>query len=209
MNRWLACCIGITFLLVRPVLADTDKLTERRAAILSAARIEDAARELSRAWQIGVCCESVTGETAGMATNRISLEMKDVSLESALDHVVALIPEYRWEFDEASGLVNIYPKDLSPLETVHHNIAVTNRTILEIFDVDDALNLKEQGITFFPGRGNMGWLKVPISIQAENLTTRQALNRLCGQLPFKARWELFRLPQANDATLMILPFGNE
>lgn len=189
-------------------LAGTDKLAEKRAVVLSSARIEDATRELSRSWQIGICCEYTSGDNADMTTNRISLEMKGVSLESALDHIVAMIPDYRWEFDEASGLVNIYPKDSSLLDAVHHNISVTNRTVPEIFDIDDLLNLKGRDISFFPGRGNMEWLKVPISIQVDNVTTRQALNRLCGQLPFKARWEVFRLPQANDATLMIFPFGD-
>jgi hypothetical protein len=141
--------------------------------VVESQSLVEVGRTLSRAqaYGIAICVES--GE---IDEPRLSFALTNVTLETAMSNIAKVVTNYNWCYDDKANVVNIFP-------------AGESRVIWTIEKLD-SLKLKEHGITFFPGRGNLKWLKTPITLKAEQLTARQALNMICSQLPFRARWEL-------------------
>ncbi len=185
------------------------------------ATLRDVASKLSRVYQTSICLEQVAGVRWGEDLNTTSIEfdrkgqplltfsLDNATLEDALGKVVSLVPGYSWAIDPATDIVNVYPIENSRLGWQIDDLEIKDKTFVAVFD-EDILNLRENGITFFPGRGNLSWLNTPVSLAAKHITARDALNALCKQLPFKARWEVFpSRPGSTDATLMFQGYGTE
>ncbi len=180
------------------------------------ARITDVARELSRAHQISISVEegrwfdregdtdTKVEELERKRSVGFTFKLSQATVEDVLNRLTTIDPDYAWERDKATGIVNIYPRENAPLGWKIKNLAFEDKTIREIFILNDLLGLKKHRIQFFPGRGNLTWLDTQTSLNADNITARQALNQLCKQL--NMRWELFELPSGRSSADVMLMF---
>lgn len=109
-----------------------------------------------------------------------------------LDRVIAAEPDYVWQHDKATESFNIFPKKDAPLSFTMNGVELHNVTFREIFIEGDLLGLKKQDIQFNPGWGNYAWLESRVSLKVDGGSARLIMNRICSQLPYKARWELRR-----------------
>jgi hypothetical protein len=155
--------------------------------VVESQSLVEVGRTLSRAqaYGIAICVES--GE---IDEPRLSFALTNVTLETAMSNIAKVVTNYNWCYDDKANVVNIFPAGESRVIWTIEKLDVREVSLEDILLRFDSLKLKEHGITFFPGRGNLKWLKTPITLKAEQLTARQALNMICSQLPFRARWEL-------------------
>ena len=177
----------------------------------------DAAQELSRSCGISICVEETKTLSEldkdiqfraleKKSTVGITLSLKNESVEYILNKIVKVDRNYKWEFDESTEIVNIHPVNNAPLDWTLENISINEKTFREIFLLDDLLGLKEQKIAFDTEGGNLSWLDLHVSLNANSITVRKALNQLCKQLTFKARWELYKKDLENFGIQFILVF---
>ena len=158
--------------------------------------LTEMARSLSRAqsYGIAVCSEDFLG--ADVFTISVTNETLDV----VMSNLTTVVTNCVWAYDDKLSIINIFPKRNSLLNWSIDKIDVKGLSFEHIIMQDDYLKLRQHGITFFPGRGNLEWLKTPITVKAEGLTAKEALNMICKQLPFKARWELQHRVNKNKTT---------
>ena len=180
------------------------------------ARITEVVNKLARASQISICVEEVRwfdrkGDTDARVRELererkmgFTFKLNQTTVEAILNKITTVDPDYTWERDGTTGIVNIYPKENAPLGWEIKNIAFKDKTFREIFISDDLLGLNVHGIEFFSGRGNLTWLDTLVSLNANNITARLALNQICKQLNFKARWELFELPSGRGTNALLM-----
>ena len=169
------------------------------------ATLTELAQQLSRAAQVGVCVEDRRKGTFTFA-------LENVTLRDVLNKIVATDPRYVWRWDAETKLVNVYPRAGAPLDWRIAELSFEDKTIDEVLFSGDLLGLKKHDIMFTHFGGNVSWLETPVSLNAEDITARQAMNLLCRQLGFKARWELWkREPRQARARriLMIRGYGVE
>lgn len=176
-------------------------------------RITDVASKLACASQLSICVEegrwfSGKKDTKPVIENLnrkreagITLKLKNSSVEEILNKLITVVPNYIWERNEATGIINIYPRKNAPLGWKIKNLVFEDSTIREIFISNDLLGFKKHGIHFFPGRGKLTWLDTRVSLNANNITARQVLNQICKQL--NMRWELSGLPLESSANAML------
>ena len=174
---------------------------KHKSVTVATQSLSEMARIFSRAQSFGiaVCIETEVG-----AEPRFSIALTNVTLEAAMTNIASVAISYNWNYDDKANVVNLCPKD-SMLNWTVSNIDVENVPLEDMLFRDDTLKLKEHGISFFSGRGNLSWLKTPITLKADHITVKQALNLICNQIPFKARWEL-RRTQHKDKTTGVLSF---
>ncbi|MBM4049143.1 MAG: hypothetical protein FJ279_28930 [Planctomycetes bacterium] len=132
-------------------------------------------------------------------------------MADVLNEIIKLHRAYVWSYDSATGMANLFPRDRNILSWRVTDVDFKDKTLREIFISDDLLSLRQHGIAFFRGRGNLGWLDdTKVSLKAQNTQARLLLNQLCSQLPFAALWHVeLHEPgwQGATATLMFKGFA--
>jgi len=193
-NTFISAFGGVVFLVCQCVAeSGREKTTD---LVVEAQTVSEIARTMSRAQNYGIpiCIEE--GESSG---HRVSFVLTNATIETVMRKIKSTITNCDWSFDEKANVVNIFPND-SMLGWTIEKIDIDAMSLEDVLLRSDPLRLQEHGITFFPGRGNLKWLKTPITLKAECLSAMQALNMICCQLPFKARWELRRSAHRDKKT---------
>jgi hypothetical protein len=120
--------------------------------------------------------------------NGITVDLADATVQQFLDELLIEDDRYEYSVDAEAKTINIYPKEDSPLGWMTGQLNIIDKPVREILIDHDLLGLRERNIHFWP-RGNLSWLETRVTMQSDSITARQALNLLCAQLEFKARWE--------------------
>lgn len=168
--------------------------------------LPQAVSTLSQICQKSISVE-VESDTATVLGN-VTLQVRKCSSTNTISELTSLFAGYTFAEDSATGVINIYPRVGSRLDWTISNMVATNLSIAEVF-ADDVFGFGKHGIIFFPGRGNLAWLDHKIHItKTDGMDARHFLNKLCRELPFKARWELHSPRTGSDAILMFCGFGN-
>lgn len=190
--------LAASILNVSIILAHSD-VEKDTAMKLDVTSFSQAASTLSLIYRRGISIEmGPETETVPIAA---TIQARAGAPAMAISELTSLLDHYVSEEDASTGMINIFPRVGSRLNWQLPNAAVTNMTISKIFE-DDVFGFKQHGITFFPGRGNLSWLDHKISVtEADSISARRLLNRICAELPFKARWEL-RIPRAGSDALL-------
>lgn len=145
---------------------------------------------LEKASQVPICLEELP-LTERIKTEGYSLKLTQGHLRNALDSLTNTYPEYQWEFDVDAKMVNIFPKAEARLSWTIKSVRIKLKTFRELLlGNEDFLGLKEHDIEYYVPWGNLAWLERPVEIYEKEFTIRQALNRLCSFLPWRAKWEL-------------------
>ena len=111
---------------------------------------------------------------------RISFEVKQATLAEALDKLIEVAPHYTWKLDKETGIFNVYPKEDAPLGWTIEEIDFKDKTLYEVLKGEDLLDLKKHSIDCVELRATgPPWAIRKVSLKAEDITAREALNRLC------------------------------
>ena len=191
------CIAGLTFLFCGFSGAQVFRMTTN--VVVQAQPLWEVGHELSRLYGIRVCTEVSTDEPL------FTFDLQNAKLERVLQEITNTCTNYVWEYDKSADCLNIYPAENSKTSRVFQSLDFGNVNLIDFLKKDGHLKLDEQSLYFDPARGNLTWLKTPMTVQGEGLSTRQVLNRLCLQLPFKAHWQI-RKTEAGARGKLILTF---
>jgi hypothetical protein len=186
INTIISTLAGVVFLACQCVAESGREKTTN--VVVEAQTVSEMARTMSRAQSYGL---PICMEDGGSPVHRLSFALTNATIETVMRNIKSAVTNCDWSYDEKANVVNIFPKD-SMLGWTIERIDIDAMSLEDVLLRSDPLKLQEHGITFFPGRGNLKWLKTPITLKAERLSAMQAVNMICCQLPFKARWELRR-----------------
>lgn len=206
MKHFVTLIIAVSFvnLIAIPALSDGEM---EPAMTLDVTGLSHAASTLSRIYQRGISVEVGPDATATLLT--ATIQVRKGSPTNTISELTSKLDDYVFADDSATGIYNIYPRVGSHLNWQISNIAATNLTIAEVF-ANDRFGFKRHGVIFSPGRGNLSWLGYKINItEADSIGARLFLNKLCSELPFKARWELRSPHVGSDAILTFYGYGNQ
>lgn len=185
-NTFIIVLAGVSFLTCQG-LAES-KRGQTTNVVVKAQTVAEVAQSLSRTQSYGI---AFCIEDEGKAGLLLSFALTNATIETVMSNIKSVVTNCDWSYDEKTDVVNIFPRD-SVLSWTIENIDVDAMPLGDVLLRYDPLRLKEHGVTFFPGRGNLKWLKTPITLKTEHISAMQALNMICVQLPFKARWEIRR-----------------
>jgi hypothetical protein len=175
---------------------------------VSNARITDFVRELTKVTGLRICVEEArilpahdkseasAGEQEGGAEIGLNIDIADGTVYDALNRLVDLDARYAWKRDPETDTINVYPVENAPLGWMTGPLRIRNRALDDVLAMNDLLGLRENNVIFSP-RGNLTWLKTHVTLESRPLTARGALNRLCAQLDFRARWEVYEITSPN------------
>lgn len=182
------------------------------------ARIGQFGRNLSEVSTQSICVEegrlfAVKGEAdpkvVELATKReagLTLRVHDGTVKDVLRALTDADPSYTWTRDPATEITNVYPKENAPLGWKTSALKFSEKTVREVLQTGDLLGLGQKNIIFDAGRGNLAWLDTRISLDSGPVKAREAVNRICSQLGFRARWEVFEMSPVKGKVIHILMF---
>ena len=184
---------------------------------LDKARITDFGRQLSIASGLSVCVEearlfpgkgdpdSIIAALKAAREKGLTFSVSAGTVQDAIDALLGRDGRYTLAVDTVAGIINVYPKESSPLGWHTDSIKFKNSTLMDIF-ANDLLHLKNKGIIFDPGFGNHSWLETEISFDSGPISAREAINVMCSTLDFHARWEVFEIAPVDGDVKRILRF---
>lgn len=196
-----------------PPMETTMKLGE---FAVSRARIGEFARKLSDASGLSICAEEArlfpkkgdtdrtVGELAAKREAGVNIKLTDGTVYDVLNRLTQVDSHYTWNRDPKRGTINVYPAENAPLGWVTRALSIGNRTVRDILVTEDLLGLKDKNVVFDAGCGNLKWLETPISLESGPVRAREAMNSLCAQLGFHARWEVFELSPVKGKVIYVL-----
>lgn len=206
--------IAIVFLLfltvhssARSPGARDEKLSDVKCtAILKQVDARIIADELSRLYKTSINFEKSGRDTTEAAAKppipsegdplwkvkKVDFEIRNMPLEKALDAFVAMDNRHVWEYDSERNVVHVRPPTGSVLQWTVEGSGINGGRVASIFfGKQDPLGFRKHGCTLLlPKTGNHGWLDGKVTITNMNLSAEKALDEICEQLPFQARWEM-------------------
>lgn len=169
-------------------------------------RISDVADLLSRAFQIPVCVEESRwfaregdSEERGKefeAKRKAGYEIvaTNSSIETILNQFVQRYAEYQWTFYRKNRVVNLFPRNIPAADWNVNHVNITSQSIEGLMITADVIGLRDRGIRFQPGRGNLSWVKtMSITVKGDNECVRNLLNEISCQLPEPRYWVIREL----------------
>jgi len=154
-----------------------------------------------------ICLEEVSDSEGKNKT--FDLSLTKTTLKTVLDRVVEILPNYRWELDDETQIINIYPKNNAPMDWIIPSFTVKNKTFKELMFSDEKNAdlwrfYKDKGMNLYM---NCFWGvirdKSLINLNVRNTSARKVLNKVWSQLGKKASWIVDR--QGKYWTLYFIP----
>ncbi len=180
---------------------DEDVLKRTGTVDIDVKRVSEVACALSRIFQEPVCIEESRwfGREGESVQRAKELELKratgfeivasNAPLESVLEQFVQKYSEYQWVHDKTNRVINLFPRSNASADWNIERVNIATQSIETILFEADVLGLKDHGIRFDPGRGNLAWMKSKsVTIQGEHCRLRNVLNQLSRQLPEPRYW---------------------
>ena len=180
----------------------TEEDTSRQVGISSdGMRVAEVVEEACRKYREAVCVEEGLWDAPkgcspdladALARKRridYAAALEGTTLEEFLDRIVELDPDYAWQRDAATGVMDLYPKRNAVLTWPVEKLKIRDATLKEILYEDDLLDLIGHDVLVEHGWGR-SWLETRVSLDVEHATARQVLSLICAQVRPCIRWEL-------------------
>lgn len=170
--------------LLEEKLMTCDILSKRlNSFVLEKASIKETVSKL-REHGLRICFEEVekTNKEADVENHLISLELRDKTVEKILNEIAVRTSQYTWKRHENTNILIIFPKSGSVLNWKVPALKAKNRSIMDLLEKDDILDLKRHNIIFFY-RGFTQPLDIPITIDLQDKPVMDSLNNLINSHP--------------------------
>lgn len=130
------------------------------------------------------------------ATSDAHEELFDVtltnrSLADSLSRLVAVDKRFIWKWDQKNKTINVLPAAGSVLQWKIESVTVNDDTLKSLLLEKDSLGFRKHGIEVELGKDS-AWLNAKLALTLKDVSAEAALNEICAQLPFEARWEVLR-----------------
>ncbi|MBI4027387.1 MAG: tetratricopeptide repeat protein [Verrucomicrobia bacterium] len=127
------------------------------------------------------------------------VSFKTDTFARVLEQVAATYPEYTYNTDKNTGMVNIFPKGGALSQEKIGAVTITEKSVYDIFQ--DNLARAKSTVSLFLARGNLlGFKQLVISVDFHGGTLSEYLNAICLAIGDGTTWTLF--PHRNGGNLL-------